>query len=228
MTTAVFVAVTAVALLAGAALGAYWDPPDVLRAALLAFASGALITAAAFELFEEAHRRHDLVTASIAVVVGGAAFVGVDWLLERKTGGAEAVGLALVAAVTLDGVPENVALGVTLADGGSYALLGAIVASNFPEALGGAVSIRQDTGSALRALAIWGGTAVLLAVALVVGRLAAVGASDGVTAVLLALAAGAVLASLADTLMPEAYREGGPLIALATVAGFLLSYALAV
>src|SRR5215203_3651573 len=35
---------------------------------------------------------------------------------------------------------------------------------------------------------------------------------------------GAVLASLADTLMPDAYREGGPLVAFATAAGFLLSF----
>ncbi len=34
----------------------------------------------------------------------------------------------------------------------------------------------------------------------------------------------AALASLADTLMPDAYREGGGLIAFATAAGFLLSY----
>jgi zinc transporter, ZIP family len=35
-----------------------------------------------------------------------------------------------------------------------------------------------------------------------------------------------VLSSLADTLMPEAYETGGPAAALATAAGFLLSYLL--
>jgi ZIP family zinc transporter len=38
--------------------------------------------------------------------------------------------------------------------------------------------------------------------------------------------AGAVVASLADTVMPEAYREGGLWIAFATVAGFFLSFLL--
>jgi ZIP family zinc transporter len=33
-----------------------------------------------------------------------------------------------------------------------------------------------------------------------------------------------VLASLADTLMPEAYREGGARVAYATALGFLLSF----
>jgi ZIP family zinc transporter len=41
---------------------------------------------------------------------------------------------------------------------------------------------------------------------------------------LLSFAGGAVLASLADTLMPDAYREGGKWVALATTAGFLISF----
>jgi ZIP family zinc transporter len=41
-----------------------------------------------------------------------------------------------------------------------------------------------------------------------------------------ALAAGAVLAALADSLMPQAYAEGGPLVAFATSGGFLAAYAL--
>ncbi len=45
-------------------------------------------------------------------------------------------------------------------------------------------------------------------------------------AAMLAFAAGAVLASLADTLMPEAYEDGGPFVAFATAAGFLLSFVL--
>jgi ZIP family zinc transporter len=43
----------------------------------------------------------------------------------------------------------------------------------------------------------------------------------------LAFAAGAVIASLADTLMPEAYEQGGPLVALSTALGFVLSFLLA-
>ena len=45
--------------------------------------------------------------------------------------------------------------------------------------------------------------------------------------VLLSFAGGAVLASLADTLMPDAYRECGAWVAFATAAGFLLSFLIA-
>jgi ZIP family zinc transporter len=222
-----FAAVAASAILGGAALGAFWDPPKALRASLLAFAAGALVTATTFELFEKAERQAGLVTAATALAVGAAVFIGADWFVERESGGREAVGLALVIAVTLDGVPENLALGVTLEHGGSYALLAAIFASNFPEALGGAAIFRSGNGSGRRAFLLWTAVAVLLAVALVAGRIVAEPASDRLVAVLLAFAAGAVLASIADTVMPEAYAEGGPLVAFATAAGFLLAYALA-
>ena len=69
-------------------------------------------------------------------------------------------------------------------------------------------------------------TAALLAVALVGGRIAADVASQQSLGMLAAFAAGAVLAALADTMMPEAYAEGGPLVAFATSVGFLLAYAL--
>lgn len=220
-----YAAVTGGALVVGAALGCYRKPPKRLTAGMLAFAAGALIVAVAFELFEPAHRQAGLAPASAALVVGAAVFIGVDLLIEGQAG-AEAVGFALVAAVTLDGVPENLALGVGLAEGGSYALLASIVASNFPESFGGAANMRQSGISTARVLSIWVATAVLLGAALIVGRLAADVVSEQSLGLLAAFAAGAVLASLADSVMPEAYAEGGPLVAFATSGGFIVAYAL--
>ena len=128
--------------------------------------------------------------------------------------------------MTLDGVPENLALGVGLAESASYALLASIVVSNLPEAFGGAAKMREGGASRARVLLVWGVTAALLAVALVAGRFAADVAADEWLGMLSAFAAGAVLASLADSVMPEAYAEGGPLVAFATSGGFLLAYAL--
>jgi ZIP family zinc transporter len=192
---------------------------------MLAFASGALVVAVAFELFEPAHQQAGLARASAALLVGAATFIGVDLLLQRNAG-AQAAGLALVAAVTLDGVPENLALGVGLAQSGSYALLASIVVSNLPEAFGGAAKMRAGGASRAHVLSVWGVTAVLLAVALVAGRVAADIAPAEWLGMLTAFAAGAVLASLADTVMPQAYAEGGPVVAFATSGGFLLAYAL--
>ncbi len=141
------------------------------------------------------------------------------------TGGA---GLALLAAVTLDGVPENIALGVSLGEGtGGLALLAAIFVSNFPEALVGSASMRAQGRSRTFILGVWAVCALLLTVAVVVGAGPLSVAQPETLSLPLAFAAGAVLASLADTLMPEAYEQGGPTVALSTAAGFVLSFVLA-
>lgn len=223
--TLLYAVVTSGALVVGAALGCFRTPPRRLTAGMLAFAAGSMVVAVAFELFEPAYRQAGLARASAALVAGAGAYVAVDLLLQRSAG-AEAAGLALVAAAALDGVPENFALGVGLAGSGSYALLVSIVAGNVPEGFGGAARMRQGGASSRRALSVWGLTAAAVAVALFAGRLAAGVASEQWLGMLLAFAAGAVLAALADALMPEAYAEGGPLVAFATSGGFLVAFAL--
>jgi zinc transporter, ZIP family len=269
------------ALVIGGALGSYWQPSTRITGAMLAFASGTLISALAFELFPEAVELGGLHAAGWGLLAGAATFVVINtWLdsrvappeevaeqpaagpgrpggesgadaeatatargegeLPRELAGAAAeqrqkvavasqgVGLALLAAVTLDGVPENLALGVSLAGeeatgGGSLALLVAIFASNFPEAL----AMRSQGRSAGYAVGPWGATAALLTLAVVVGRRALINAQPSALAFPLAFAGGAVLASLADTLMPEAFERGRPVNAFATAAGFYVSFALA-
>jgi zinc transporter, ZIP family len=120
------------ALVIGAVAGAFWRPPRCLFATALAFASGALITALAFELFEEAFRVGGAWVAGIGLLAGAAAFMAADELLDRYGGSS---GFALLAGVTLDGVPENLALGVGLIGSsltGILALLVGIFASNLP------------------------------------------------------------------------------------------------
>jgi zinc transporter, ZIP family len=220
------------ALVIGAVAGAYWRPPKPLLAAALAFASGALITALAFDLFQESFKRGGAWLSAVGLLGGAATFVVADELLDRYLGGAgsEVSAFALLAGVTLDGVPENMALGVSLLEtsgAGALTLLVAIFFSNLPEALGGAVGMREQGRSKGFAISVWTATAVLLAAAVVVGNAALSNAGEEPLAVLLAFAGGAVLASLADTLMPDAYREGGAWVAFATAAGFLLSFLIA-
>jgi ZIP family zinc transporter len=224
------------ALVIGALIAAKWEPPKKVTGVLLAFASGALISALAFELFGASFHMRGALYAGIGLLAGAATFVIADTLLDRYVGGESqkrkhsgtrtGVGLALLAAVTLDGIPENLALGVSLVGGASMTLLIAIFFSNLPEALVGGVAMRKADMSTQAMLLTWVICAVLLAAAVVVGRVAAGGLSEGVLAVTLAFAGGAVLASLADTLMPEAFEHGRPLNAFATAGGFFLSFVL--
>jgi ZIP family zinc transporter len=229
------------ALVIGAALGTRWQPPRQLTGVLLAFASGALISALAFELFAEAFKLGGAVRSGLGLLAGAVAFVAADSALDRYVAGhpgpekrevvAEGsrtgVGWALLAAVTLDGVPENLALGVSLVEGASLTLLVAIFASNLPESLVGAVAMRGEGRGAATVMATWTACAVLLTLGVVIGRAVAGGLDPALLAVALGFAGGAVLASLADTLMPEAFEHGRPLNAFATAAGFFLSFVLA-
>ena len=264
------------ALVLGGILGSYWRPPRWVTGVFLAFASGTLISALAFELFPEAVELAGVLPAAGGLFVGATTFVVVNaWLDSRVAAGAgdpdevpasdrlagsmagaeadqsekleqstdesrpggpsgSAVGFALLAAVTLDGVPENTALGVSLIasaeagiTAGSLALLFAIFASNFPEAMVGAIAMRAADRSPRFAIGIWSAAALLLTIAVVVGYAALNGVDETALGFALAFAGGAVLASLADTLMPEAFERGRPASALATALGFVISFVLA-
>jgi zinc transporter, ZIP family len=269
-------------LVVGGALGSYWDAPKRVTGVMLAFASGAMVSALAFELFPEAVELGGVAPAGGGLLAGAAVFVVVNtWLdsrvappeeaeaaeegggtetpaedeaaaaakgdapdLPRELAGAalqqrekvevaaaSGVGLALLAASILDGVPENLALGVSLADeesaGGSLALLAGIFAANFPEALVGAVAMRSQGRSVRATFGMWLATALVLIPAVVIGRVSLAGADPSTLAFPLAFAGGAVLAALADTLMPEAFERGRPFNAFATCAGFFVAFVLA-
>lgn len=75
-------------------------------------------------------------------------------------------------------------------------------------------------------MALWTATAVVLVVVTVTGFLLSDAIPEvGISAVQ-AFAGGATLAVLADSLMPEAYRDGGWWVGMATAAGFLVAFAL--
>lgn len=216
-------------LVVGGVAGALWKPPKHLVAVALAFASGTLITALAFDLFSESFESGGLLLSAIGLLAGAGIFVVTDILLDHYSAGDGASGFAILAGVTLDGIPENIALGLSLLHGsaaGSLTLLVAIFASNLPESLGGAVGMRGRGRSRSFVALTWVATAVVLTAAVVAGNTLLSGMGEETLSVLRAFAAGAVLASVADTLMPDAYKEGGPLVAFATAAGFLLSFVL--
>ena len=237
LTAVLFGLAASSALVIGALIGSRFSPPRQVTGTLLAFASGALISALAFELFEEAFKLGGAVRSGLGLLAGAATFVAADTYLDRWATGRSgphnrevagaSVGWALLAAVTLDGVPENLALGVSLVEGTSLTLLVAIFASNLPESLVGAVAMRNGGRSRSAVIGTWTACGVLLALAVVLGRGVAGGLSEEVLAVALGFAGGAVIASLADTLMPEAFEHGRPYNAFATAAGFFLSFVLA-
>ena len=225
LTTIAYALGASLPLVAGAAVGVRWEPPKHLVAAVLAFAAGALVVSTSFELFEPAYEGGGAWRAGLMFAAGAVVFVAADTWLDRRYQ-QSAAGLALLAGVTLDGIPENTALGVSLNHSASIALLVAVFVSNFPEALAGARGMLDRGRSPRVVIGVWSAATLLLAAAVLLGKYLFAGASASTLSYPLAFAGGAVLASVIDTLAPEAFGKGGPVIALASAAGFVTGYLL--
>lgn len=217
---------TAVPLVLGALVGLRWKLPKPVLATLMAFGAGTMIAAVSEELFGPAFTQAGVTVAGIALFAGAGVYVVANQQIEIRLG-ASAVGLALMLGTVLDGIPENTALGVTLGESGGLVLLVAIAVGNVPEAISGSALLREDHGfPARRALLLWIVTGIVLVAVTVAGNALSDSLSPTHISVVQAFAGGATLAVLADSLMPEAYREGGWWVGLATAAGFLVAFVL--
>ncbi len=137
-------------------------------------------------------------------------------------------GQAIVLGALLDGIPESVVLGSTLlaGTGVGFPFLAAVFLSNVPEGLSAARDLKQEGHRPIWIIGLWLGVALVsgLAEALGYGLLGEMGSAA--VPLIQAFAAGAILTMLADTMIPEAYADGGSLIGLATAFGFAAAFLL--
>lgn len=225
MMTFIVVAVVTGALVIGAVWGIYGNVSKKTEGFLVALAGGALMVSAIQELIEPATHDAPLLWALLLVLTGALVFVGLDYLVKQYWGGDSGGGL--LAAITLDGIPENLALGVALigADPVSVvALSGSIFLSNLPEAAGGAKEMSENNHSKRKILWLWIATALLLSAAAIGGHYFLDGASKEVLAYIRCFAAGAVLASLAIEVFPKAFKEDNYMSGIATAIGVVLAF----
>jgi ZIP family zinc transporter len=193
----------------------------------MAFGAGTMIAAVSSELFEPAFNEVGAAKASVALLAGAFVYVGCDKLIEDKLGPAS-LGWALMLGTVLDGVPENTALGISLTEAGGIVLLVAVAVGNFPEAISGAAQMHKRHGvSRPRVMPMWLGTGALLVLVTMLGYAGSDVVSESAVAVIQAVAGGATIAVLTDSLIPEAYHEGGWWVGLATALGFVTAFALA-
>ena len=128
----------------------------------------------------------------------------------------------------LDGIPESIVIGLSMLKGGvvSFVAVIAIFLSNIPEGLSSAAGMKKAGRSPVYIFGIWGGIAVASGIAALVGYAVFQHFSAEVVAATTAVAAGAILAMLVDTMIPEAFEEAHDYAGLITVAGFLAAFAL--
>ncbi len=205
-------------------------------ASVMAFGSGVLISAVAFDLMQEAVRTGGLLATASGFLGGALVYLAANLVLagygarHRKRSGHQqpsedeqaGSGAAIAIGALLDGVPESVVLGLGLLGGGSVSLsmLAAVFISNVPEAFSASPGLLKAGHSKGWIMRVWLGVMAVSAIAAAVGFQALGGASPELLGGIQAFAAGAILTMLADTMMPEAFEEGGKLVGLLTVLGF--------
>jgi len=102
----------------------------------------------------------------------------------------------------------------------------AIFLSNLPEGLSSASGMKRAGRTAFYVFGVWLTIAVLSSAAAWAGYAIFGGLSASVVSAVTAVAAGAILAMLVATMIPEAFQEAHDFAGLITVAGFLTSFAL--
>lgn len=232
------------ALILGALIAYYATLPQRLIASIMAVGSGVLISAVAFDLMDEAFRQGGFDSTAIGFLGGALVYTVANIVVSkrgarhRKRSGNNPVerqpdannggGAAIAIGALLDGIPESVVIGVSLLGGSgvSVVTVAAVFLSNVPEGLSSAAGMKAAGRSAKYIFGVWGGIAVASAIAAMIGNFALAGCSPDLIAGVTAVAAGAILAMLVDTMIPEATEATHDYSGLIAVVGFLLAFIL--
>ena len=210
--------------------------PERAIGVVLAFGAGALISAVSFDLAAEGVELGGGDSVALGLALGALTYFLADRVVEHfdqsSYAGSSAAspstadgGAGLALGAFLDGIPEQMVLGIGLVagDGVSIGLLAAIFVSNLPEAVGSATEMRAAGRSRATILRLWVIVAVVCTIATVVGYLIADGASGDLQATINGFAAGALLVMLIDSMIPDAARQAGKIAGLVTVLGFAVA-----
>jgi zinc transporter, ZIP family len=229
-------ALGAAALLVGALVAYVFAPGRTVIAVVMALGSGLLIGSVSFELIDEALENSEVAWVGIVALIGATVFAVGDWVLDRggaserkDMDGKQAEGspLAIVLGSVLDGIPESFVLGLTVLQGGiSVALFAGIALSNFPEGMSSSSGLKAAGWPRRKVVLMWLAVMAVSAVAALVGYVVLDPESGRTGALVQAFAAGALIAMVADTLLPEAFKVEGAWTGLLVAVGFTISIAL--
>jgi ZIP family zinc transporter len=228
------------ALVVGAAIAWFVKVPKDVVASIMAFGAGVLISALAFDLVDEAESSGGLTATLVGFLGGAVVYVAANVALarygarHRKRSGdqqpsesdQQGSGAAIAIGALLDGIPESVVLGLSLLGGKGVGVgvLVAIFISNLPEGLSSAAGMKRNGRGATYVFGVWVGIAVASGLAGLLGCLFLQGASPVPIAIITAIAAGAILTMLADTMIPEAFERTHLYTGVIAAIGFMVSF----
>ncbi len=230
-------ALGASALLVGALIAYVTTPSRQVLAIIMALGTGVLIGSVAFELIDDAILHADVALVGLLTLVGALTFTAGNWWIARSGGGdrkdsagaqESGSGLAIVFGSVLDGIPESFVLGLTVLQGQvSIALLAGIILSNLPEGMSSSAGLRVAGWARVRVVKMWLVVIAASAIAAALGYILLDPSGGRTGALVEAFAAGALLAMVADTLLPEAFEVEGVFTGSLVAVGFSISLMLA-
>lgn len=234
-------AIAASALLVGALVDYVFHPPVRLVAVVMALGSGLLIGSVAYDLVENANLSLSTGALAASLLAGAMVFVLGSRVIERRGGrrrkqpvngqtpqpSAGDQSLSIVLGSALDGIPESFVLGLSVLHGGvSWPLMAGIALSNLPEGMAATSGLRARGWSWRRTAALWGVVIAVSAAAAGLGHELLANDDGTITGVAQTFAAGALLAMVTDTMVPEAYEVDRWWTGALVVAGFAASLVL--
>lgn len=232
-----FISVTGIII--GSVIGIKLNLQHSVISKIVAVASGLLVATATVELFHNAIKNINLYYGLVALFTGAFAFSYVNSIIanlgaknrkrcgvcvEQPTEQAQpGSGLAIMVGTAMDAIPEALVLGLSLwSQGVDYALLLAIALGNLPEAISSSSGMKEAGRSEKWIYTVWGLVSVGTIVLTVLGFLLAEQLPHEFIAVLELFGAGALIAMVAETLIPEA-THGTPKFAGVLIAlGFII------
>ena len=230
------------ALFVGAGVAWFVKAPRLVVLAVMAFGAGVLISTLAFELVAEAADGGGIVPTAAGFLGGAVVYIVADWVVDhvdsdekarniakRRGNGKAALsggGAAIAIGSLIDGIPESVVMGLSVLQTGglSIPIVAAIAISNIPEGLSSTAAFKQDGSRGRTVALLWGGITAASVLAAVVGYLALQTAPPELIAIITSVAAGALLAMVANTMIPEAFERLHLLTGLWVTLGFLLAF----
>ena len=226
-------------LLIGAVGGYYTLLQHTAIARVMTFAAGILLAVVAMDLVINARGAASLHWTVMGLLGGAAVFSSVNWLLSRHgarhrkrcgecvaqpaEGQQPGSGLAIAAGTLLDGIPEGVVLGLGVLHQGAPGLgtVTAFFLANIPEALSSSAGMRRAGRSARYVFGVWIGIALMISLAAAGAGLVLRGTGPAVRGTVEAFAAGAILALVSETMIPEAFHDSPQFNGLLLVVGFV-------